>query len=134
MEWEFIAPMIISTVFILTVGGVILLRPAMKRLGALLDVLASRRPRAPDDENAASATRSRRMNERLTLMEERLDFTERLIGGVAPLLLTRPNLTKQPPTTEVRNQVTNAIPSTSAAHNTSAAQAPTAPPNQTARF
>ena len=84
MEWEFIAPMIISTVFILTVGGVILLRPAMKRLGALLDVLALQKTRAPDDENRRLRDTVETMNERLTLMEERLDFTERLIGRGGP--------------------------------------------------
>lgn len=80
MEWEFIAPMIISTVFILTVGGVILLRPVMKRLGALLDVLVLQKTKAPDEENRRLRATVDTMNERLTLMEERLDFTERLIG------------------------------------------------------
>ena len=80
MEWEFIAPMVISTVFILTVGGVILLRPVMKRLGALLDVLVLQKTRAPDEENRRLRDTVDTMNERLTLMEERLDFTERLIG------------------------------------------------------
>ena len=81
MEWEFIAPMIISTVFILTVGGVILLRPVMKRLGALLDVLVLQKTRTPDEENRRLRETVETMNERLTLMEERLDFAERLIGG-----------------------------------------------------
>ncbi|MXW16387.1 MAG: hypothetical protein F4139_00440 [Gemmatimonadetes bacterium] len=80
MEWEFIAPMIISTVFILTVGGVILLRPVMKRLGALLDVLVLQKTKAPEEENRRLSDTVETMNERLTLMEERLDFAERLIG------------------------------------------------------
>lgn len=80
MEWEFIAPMIISTVFILTVGGVILLRPVMKRLGALLDVVVLQKTKAPDEEERRLRHTVETMNERLTLMEERLDFTERLIG------------------------------------------------------
>ena len=32
MMWEFIAPMIVGIVLILTVGGVVLLRPIAKRL------------------------------------------------------------------------------------------------------
>lgn len=80
MEWEFIAPMVISTVFILTVGGVILLRPVMKRLGALLDVLALQKTKSPDEENRRLRETVETMNERMTLMEERLDFAERLIG------------------------------------------------------
>ena len=42
MDWEFIAPMIVGIVLIFTVGGVILLRPIAKRLGALLDVMVAR--------------------------------------------------------------------------------------------
>ncbi len=78
MAWEFIAR--ISIVFILTVGGVILLQPVMTRLGALLDALALQKTSAPDDENRRLRNTVETMNERLTLMEERLDFTERLIG------------------------------------------------------
>lgn len=78
MAWEFIAR--ISIVFILTAGGVILLQPVMVRLGALLDALALQKSRAPDDENRRLRNTVDTMNERLTLMEERLDFTERLIG------------------------------------------------------
>ena len=78
MAWEFIAR--ISIVFILTAGGVILLQPVMTRVGALLDALALQKTRAPDDENRRLRNTVDTMNERLTLMEERLDFTERLIG------------------------------------------------------
>lgn len=80
MDWEYFAPMIISTVFILTVGGVILLRPVTKRLGALLDVLALQKTKSPDEENRRLRETVETMSERLTLMEERLDFAERLIG------------------------------------------------------
>ena len=78
MAWEFIAR--ISIVFILTAGGVILLQPFMARLGALLDALALQKTKAPDEENRRLRDTVDTMNERLTLMEERLDFTERLIG------------------------------------------------------
>ncbi len=78
MAWEFIAR--ISIVFILTAGGVILLQPVMTRLGALLDALALQKTRAPDEENHRLRNTVETLNERLTLMEERLDFTERLIG------------------------------------------------------
>ena len=40
MEWEFIAPMVISIVFILTVGGVLVLRPISKRISELLELYA----------------------------------------------------------------------------------------------
>ncbi len=40
MEWEFIAPMFISTVFFVTVGGVLVLRPISKRISELLEFYA----------------------------------------------------------------------------------------------
>ncbi len=80
MEWEFIAPMIVSVVLVLTVGGVVLLRPVTKRLGALLDVMVL-------EKSTSSRTDDRRLletidtlNDRLSLLEERQDFTERLIS------------------------------------------------------
>ncbi len=80
MEWEFIAPMVISVAFFLTVGGVILLRPVMKRLGALIDAVARQKAMAPNEENRRLRETVETMAERLSLVEERLDFTERLIG------------------------------------------------------
>ena len=40
MEWEIIAPMIVSIVFILTVGGVLVIRPIAKRISGLLELYA----------------------------------------------------------------------------------------------
>ena len=80
MEWEFIAPMVISVVLFLTVGGVILLRPLMKRLGALIDVIVLEKRGAPGEENRRLRETVDTMNDRLSLLEERLDFTERLVG------------------------------------------------------
>ncbi len=80
MEWEFIAPMVISVVLFLTVGGVILLRPVMKRLGALIDVIVLEKRGAPAEENRRLRETVDTMNDRLSLLEERLDFTERLVG------------------------------------------------------
>lgn len=39
IDWEFVAPMILSIVLILTVGGVVLLRPLTKRLVELIEVM-----------------------------------------------------------------------------------------------
>ena len=79
MEWEFIAPMIVGVVLILTVGGVALLRPIAKRLGALLDVmvLEKRSSHAGDGRLVESIEN---LHDRLALLEERQDFTERLIS------------------------------------------------------
>ncbi|MCY4398196.1 MAG: hypothetical protein OXE96_02475 [Gemmatimonadetes bacterium] len=80
MEWEFIAPMIVSVVLIFTVGGVILLRPIAKRLGALLDVMVLEKSRTTSEDHRRLGDGIDTINERLSLIEERQDFTERLIG------------------------------------------------------
>ena len=64
MEWEFIAPMIVSVVLVLTVGGVVLLRPVTKRLGALLDVMVLEKQVVPDRRRSPS--RDHRYPERQT--------------------------------------------------------------------
>ncbi len=38
MDWDNIAPMIVAVVLILTVGGVVTLRPIAKRLTDLIDL------------------------------------------------------------------------------------------------
>lgn len=80
MDWEFIAPMIVGTVFILTTGGVLVLRPIAKRLGALLEVMAREKASLPIEEIRLLRDSIDTVHQRLSLMEERQDFTERLIG------------------------------------------------------
>ena len=79
MDWDVIAPMIVSIVLIVTVGGVILLRPIAKRLGALLDVMVLEKSRTTSVDNRRLGETMDTINERLSLIEERQDFTERLI-------------------------------------------------------
>lgn len=81
MEWEFVAPMIVSIVLILTVGGVVLLRPLARRLGALLDVMVLEKSKTSGMEDRSIGDAIEAMNDRLSLLEERQDFTERLIAG-----------------------------------------------------
>lgn len=81
MEWEFVAPMIVSIVLILTVGGVVLLRPLARRLGALLDVMVLEKSKTSGMEDRSLGDAIEAMNDRLLLLEERQDFTERLIAG-----------------------------------------------------
>ena len=81
MEWEFIAPMIMSIVFILTVGGVMVLRPIAKRLGDLLEVYARERSEGLQGDVHQIRDLLETMNARLQLMEDRQDFTERLLTG-----------------------------------------------------
>lgn len=77
------APMIVSTVFILVSGAVLLLRPISKRLGAYLEVLAEDRRRAAasplyDSERLAAVLET--LDRRLARLEERQQFTEALLS------------------------------------------------------
>lgn len=76
-----IAPMIVLVVLTLTVGGVILLRPISKRVSDLLEVYAR-------DKDVGQQSELRRLREvvetldaRMRLVEERQDFTDKLLEG-----------------------------------------------------
>ena len=81
MEWEFIAPMIVSIVLFLTIGGVLILRPIASRLSELIELYV--RDRSSGIERDVSQMRDllETLDARLQLMEERQDFTERLLGS-----------------------------------------------------
>ena len=80
MEWEFIAPMVTGTVFILTVGGVLVLRPISKRIGELLELYARDKQAGLEGEVHQVRDLLETMDARLRLIEERQDFTERLLN------------------------------------------------------
>lgn len=80
MDWEGLAALVVPMVFIVTVGGVIVLRPIAKRLGTLLDAMAAERSGAPLGETRRLHEAVEALNDRLSLLEERQEFTERLIG------------------------------------------------------
>lgn len=81
LELEILAPMIVAIVLILTVGGVVLLRPLSRRLGELLEVMAREReqPRLGEDMARLREVVDT-VNGRLALLEERLDFTDALLA------------------------------------------------------
>lgn len=81
MEWEFIAPMIVSVVLFVTIGGVLILRPLALRVSELLELYARDRTQGADRELAQVRELLESMNARLQLMEERQDFTERLLAS-----------------------------------------------------
>lgn len=80
MIWEFLAPMIVAVTLFLTVGGVLILRPIAKHLGSYLEAL-TRRQLEGDRRLEVSQLRDilETMEARLQLMEERQDFSERLL-------------------------------------------------------
>ncbi len=73
---------LIPIVFILSVAGVMVLRPISKRLGTLLEVYGQDRLAARSEERQIEALRDRleSLDQRLDSMEERMGFTEELVG------------------------------------------------------
>jgi hypothetical protein len=81
MDWANIAPMIVAVVLILTVGGVAVLRPIAKRISDLLELYARDRHSGLENDVGQIRDLLETMNARLQLIEERQDFTDRLLTG-----------------------------------------------------
>ena len=80
IDWDNVAPMVMGIVMFLTIGGVLILRPIAKHLGAYLEALTRQQldPGRRDDLGQIRDTLDH-MNQRLALLEERQDFAERLL-------------------------------------------------------
>jgi hypothetical protein len=74
--------MIVMVTLILTTGGVILLRPISRRLGELLHALAQEKL-APSERKELAQVRElvSTVESRLSLLEERQNFTEALLDS-----------------------------------------------------
>ncbi len=74
---------LMTVVVVLTIGGIILLRPISKHLGQYLEAKANERKalgqRAPEDWDRLFATLEG-LATRMDTLEERQDFTERLLS------------------------------------------------------
>jgi len=81
MEWEVIAPAIVAVVFTLTVGGVLLLRPIARRLGDIMELMLRERREGAEGEVRRMGELLENVDARMKLLEERQDFTERLLGS-----------------------------------------------------
>ena len=79
MDWSEIAPMIVAVVLILTVGGVIILRPISKRVSELLELYARDKDRNEVHELRRMRELLESMDARMRLAEERQDFTDKLL-------------------------------------------------------
>jgi len=81
LDLRMIALMVVPILFILTIGGVILLKPIANKLGLLLEAMARER-----NQPGAAAELERirdlleTLNGRLSLLEERQDFTDALLA------------------------------------------------------
>ena len=80
------APMLVMMTLIITTGGVILLRPITKKLGTYLEVLAEERRQALQKASPRESVDSARMlsllesmDDRMQRLEDRQDFTDRLL-------------------------------------------------------
>lgn len=80
MDWDAVAGMVISVVLFLTVGGVLILRPLAKRLADVLELYAQDRESGIQSEVRQMRDLLETMSARLQLMEERQEFTERLLS------------------------------------------------------
>lgn len=81
MEWEFIAPMVMSIALFVTVGGVLVLRPIAKRVGDLIELYVRDRQEGLQGDVHQVRDLLETMNARMELLEDRQDFTERLLTG-----------------------------------------------------
>ena len=80
-----VAPAMLGMTFIIVTGGVILLRPFMKRIAMYLEVLAEEKRRAveapapqPDTERILAALEQ--LDDRMSRLEERQQFTDQLLS------------------------------------------------------
>jgi hypothetical protein len=73
------------TLFMCT-AAVLILRPVTKKLGGLLEAMTRDRTQAQmqDTTSARTIALLEHINRRLDLMEERVDFTERLVSTRSP--------------------------------------------------
>lgn len=83
MNPDAIAPMVVFVTLILTTGGVLILRPITKRLGALLEVMTQEKLRARNSSPEMGQVREllQGIDSRLSQLEERQDFAEALISS-----------------------------------------------------
>lgn len=70
------------------IAAVMILRPITKKLGGLLEAMTIDRHQArmQDDTGARTVALLEHINRRMDLIEERIDFTERLVSTRSPEL------------------------------------------------
>jgi hypothetical protein len=73
--------MITLIVFFLTVGGVLVLRPIAKRLGDIVELMLREKQEGAQGELRRMADLLETVSARMGLLEERQDFTERLLSS-----------------------------------------------------
>jgi hypothetical protein len=80
-QLEVLAPMVFAVILTLTIGGVILLKPIANKLGSLLEAMAKERQEPKLTEELGHIRELlETMSGRLSLLEERQDFTDALLS------------------------------------------------------
>lgn len=80
IEWEFLAPMVLGVTLCLSVAAVAILRPISKKLGTLLEAMALEKQSGVQNDVQRLHALMESLDARLQLMEDRQDFTERLVA------------------------------------------------------
>lgn len=77
---------LIPITMFMCIAAVMILRPITRRIGGLLEVMTRDRVQSRTDDASAARTIAlmEHVNRRLDLIEERLDFTERLLSARTP--------------------------------------------------
>lgn len=79
-DWEFIAPMVVAITLFLSIGGVLIFRPLTKRLGDLIQSMHHDRQSRLTHSDVVNLTELvDRLGDRIERLEERQDFSERLL-------------------------------------------------------
>ncbi|MBI4408307.1 MAG: hypothetical protein HY561_01285 [Gemmatimonadetes bacterium] len=83
MDWGSLTGLVVPLVFILSVAAVLILRPLSRRLGDLLLQMRQEQQstRSGEAELARLQGSLEQLRQRVDQLEDRLDFTERLIGA-----------------------------------------------------
>lgn len=81
MDWEMFAPMIVLITLILTIGGVAVFRPIALKISEVLALFAQERHSGIEKDVGQIRDLLETMDARLQLMEDRQDFTDRLLTG-----------------------------------------------------
>lgn len=81
------APLIMGLTVTLSIAGVLILRPLAKHVGKILELRASERyerPKVSDEDIGRLTDAVSRLADRLEALEDRQDFTERLLDAQRP--------------------------------------------------
>jgi hypothetical protein len=71
---------LVPITFFMSVAAVMILRPVTRKLGLLLEAMSRERMAGRNDDSARTLALMEQMARRMEMMEDRLDFTERLVA------------------------------------------------------